>query len=80
MIVYSSTKKGFLSDVLDGYVEDKILTSFVKEVGHATGKREVDSWRKSLPYMSNVINDPVKHPFSATLSEDSWRGIRLVAC
>lgn len=58
MIVYSSDKKGFLSDVLSGQVEQQILTSFVRETGHTTGKSEVNSWRKSMPYMSNVINDP----------------------
>ncbi len=57
MIVYSSNKKGFLSDVLSGQVEQQILTSFVREMGHTTGKSEVNSWRKSMPYMSNVIND-----------------------
>ncbi|MDP2685508.1 MAG: DUF2075 domain-containing protein [bacterium] len=57
MIVYSSNKKGFLSDVLNGQVEQQILTSFVREMGHTTGKSEINSWRKSMPYMSNVIND-----------------------
>lgn len=57
MIVYSSNKKEFLSDVLSGQVEQHILTSFVREMGHTTGKSEVNSWRKSLPYMSIVIND-----------------------
>jgi len=57
MIVYSSNKKDFLSDVLGGEVEQQILTSFVRELGHSTGKREIASWRNSMPYMSNVIND-----------------------
>ena len=57
MIVYSSNKKDFLSDVLNGQVEQQILTSFVREMGHTTGKSEINSWRKSMPYMSNVIND-----------------------
>ena len=57
MIVYSSNKKDFLSDVLDGQVEQQILTSFVREMGHTTGKREINAWRNSMPYMSNVIND-----------------------
>jgi len=57
MIVYSSNKKDFLSDVLSGQVEQQILTSFVREMGHTTGKSEINSWRKSMPYMSNVIND-----------------------
>ncbi|MDA1169282.1 MAG: DUF2075 domain-containing protein [bacterium] len=58
MIVYSSTKAGFLSDVLAGQVEKQILTSFVRELGHSTGKSELASWRGSMPYMSNVVNDP----------------------
>ncbi len=58
MIVYSSTKKGFLLDVLAGHVEKQILTSFVRELGHTTGKSELASWRHSMPYMSNVVNHP----------------------
>lgn len=58
MIVYQSTKSGFLKDVLAGQVEKQILTSFVRELGHSTGKSELASWRGSMPYMSNVINDP----------------------
>lgn len=57
MIVYSKTKKEFLDDVMTGEVEQTILTSFVREVGHSTGKQEVMSWRNSMPYISNVIND-----------------------
>ena len=56
MIVYSKTKKEFLNDVLNGEVEKQILSSFVRELGHTTGKAEIASWRNSMPYMSNVIN------------------------
>lgn len=58
MIVYSSTKRGFLRDVLSGQVEQQILASFVRETGRSTSKNEINSWSKSMPYMSNVINDP----------------------
>ncbi len=57
MIVYSSTKKGFLNDVLTGYIDKQILSSSVRELGHSTGKNEQEAWRGSMPYMSNVIND-----------------------
>jgi len=57
MIVYQSTKRGFLNDVLAGDVEKQILTSFVRELGHSTGRSELESWRRSMPYMSIVIND-----------------------
>lgn len=58
MIVYSSTKKGFLDDVLGGYVEKQILSSFIRELGHSTGKSEVRSWKESMQYMSNIMYDP----------------------
>lgn len=58
MIVYSSTKLGFLHDVLTGDIDKTILTSFVREMGHSTGKSELKSWRNSMPYMSNILSDP----------------------
>lgn len=58
MIVYSSTKKDFVADVMANQIEKTILTSFVRELGHSTGKSEVASWRDSMMYMNNVISDP----------------------
>lgn len=58
MIIYKSTKEGFLNDVLAGDIENVVLNSFVRETGYKTGAREVRSWRNSMPYMSNVLNDP----------------------
>ena len=58
MIVYSSTKKGFVADVMTNQIEKTILSSFVREMGHSTGKAEVESWRNSMLYMNNVISDP----------------------
>jgi len=58
MIVYSSTKKNFVIDVVTNQIEKTILTSFVRELGHSTGKAEVASWRNSMQYMNNIISDP----------------------
>ena len=58
MIIYKSTKQGFLNDVLAGDIENVVLNSFVRETGYRTSIREVRSWRNSMPYMSNVLNDP----------------------
>lgn len=58
MIVYSSTKKNFVIDVVTNQIEKTILTSFVREMGHSTGKAEVASWRNSMQYMNNIISDP----------------------
>ncbi len=58
MIVYSSTKKEFINDVLGGYVDTKIFASYVKETGHSTSNQEQESWRNSMQYMKNVMDDP----------------------
>lgn len=58
MIVYSSTKKNFVADVLTNQIEKTILTSFIREMGHATGKSEIASWKNSMVYMNNIISDP----------------------
>ncbi|MFA5776197.1 MAG: DUF2075 domain-containing protein [Patescibacteria group bacterium] len=57
MIVYSSTKSNFIVDVATNQIEKTILTSFVRELGHSTGRAEVASWRNSMLYMNNVISD-----------------------
>lgn len=58
MIIYSATKKDFVIDVMTNQIEKTILSSFVRETGHSTGKSEVASWRNSMMYMNNIISDP----------------------
>ncbi|NTW27669.1 MAG: DUF2075 domain-containing protein [Candidatus Moranbacteria bacterium] len=58
MIIYSATKKDFVIDVLTNQIEKTILSSFVREMGHSTGKSEVASWKNSMMYMHNVVIDP----------------------
>lgn len=58
MIIYSATKKDFVIDVMTNQIEKTILSSFVREMGHSTGKSEVASWRNSMMYMSNIVSDP----------------------
>ncbi len=58
MIVYSSSKKGFMTDVMTNQIEKTILTSFVRELGHSTGKSEIRSWHNSMMYMDKIISDP----------------------
>lgn len=57
MIIYSSTKKEFINDVLYGYIDTKILNSYVRETGHSTSNQEQESWRNSMQYMKDVISD-----------------------
>lgn len=58
MIIYQASKNQFIADVLQNEIEKKILISFVRETGRSTGKSEIDSWRNSMMYMNNIINDP----------------------
>lgn len=57
MITYSSTKSGFLNDVLNNDYKEKILGSLVRETGISVGKKEQNSW-DSLRYMSEIVHDP----------------------
>lgn len=56
MIVYRSTKQGFIDDVNNYPIEDVILKKFESELKRTTGEREIESWRNSLPYMSQVLS------------------------
>ena len=57
MIVYSSTKKEFLNNVNNYPIEDVILKKFEEKLQRTTGQSEIESWRDSLPYMSQVLSD-----------------------
>jgi DUF2075 family protein len=57
MIVYSSSKKDFISNVNDFAVEDIILKNFQDKLKRTTGKSEIESWKDSLPYMAQVLSD-----------------------
>lgn len=57
MITYSSTKTGFLNDILNDNYQEKILGSLIREVGIRVGVKEQESW-KSLRYMSEIVHDP----------------------
>jgi DUF2075 family protein len=64
MIVYSETKKDFLSDVLSGLIKDKIHDSLKKKLGHSVGTSELSSYQNSMMFMNNVLSD-------AAIPEDS---------
>jgi len=57
MIVYSSTKKGFLDDVMSNDIGNKILWAFHDKLGHSTSLNEIRSWENSMQYMSRILDD-----------------------
>ncbi len=57
MIVYQSTKEGFLADVLANEIDTKIDAAFYNHLGRHTSPNEVLSWTNSMMHMSQVLND-----------------------
>lgn len=57
MIVYHKTKSDFLEDVLEGNISDVIHSQYFNKLGRHTSKNEVLSWKNSMMYMNNVLND-----------------------
>ncbi len=57
MILYSATKSDFRNDVTTNLIEDKITSLFKLKFGRRVGPSETQSWRNSLMYMSNILED-----------------------
>lgn len=57
MIVYASTKTEFRQDVLNNQIEARILDAYQRHLGHSTSQSEIDSWKNSMQYMSNALED-----------------------
>jgi len=57
MIVYQSTKEGFLADVLNNEIDTKINQAFYEHLGRHTSPNEVLSWANSMMHMGNVLRD-----------------------
>lgn len=57
MIVYQSTKLNFTQDVITNNIENVILDIFKKKIGCNTSKSEINSWKNSMMYMENILQD-----------------------
>jgi len=68
MIVYSSSKSGFLSDMDSGDIENKILKLMENKCGKKVGKNEVLSWKNSLPFMERALRGTHEVPDDAGIS------------
>jgi len=58
MIVYQSTKDGFLNDVLSNDIDTIIHNAYFERLGRHTSQNEVISWSNSMMYMNNILADP----------------------
>lgn len=57
MQVYAANKLEFMDDVRDNVIETKILEVFKRNLGHSTTTSEIASWKNSMMYMKNVLED-----------------------
>jgi DUF2075 family protein len=57
VIVYQSTKAGFLDDAFKKDIEEVILSAFRSRTGRTVGRAELRSWKESLLAMAKVLND-----------------------
>lgn len=57
MIVYSSTKAQFQTDVMTNDIGNIVYDAYKNATGRMTKKSEVDSWINSLPFMERVLAD-----------------------
>ncbi|AOW10536.1 DUF2075 domain-containing protein [Flavobacterium gilvum] len=57
MIVYQNSKKSFIEDVISNNIENVIHDFFQQKLGQKTTSGEISSWKNSMQYMNNVLND-----------------------
>jgi hypothetical protein len=57
MIVYKSTKQGFLTDVFGHDIEEVVLDAYRTATRRRPSPGEIRSWASSLVYMAKALND-----------------------
>lgn len=57
MIIYQNTKGGFIEDVRNGYIADKIEEEFEKHNISHSNQAEYRAWANSLMFMRNALDD-----------------------
>lgn len=57
MIVYHTTKEGFMADILSNDIDQIIHDAFYERLGRHTSGSEVQSWKHSLTIMHAIIVD-----------------------
>lgn len=58
MIVYQSTKDGFLRDVLTNDISNIIHNAYFERLGRYTSRNEVLAWSNSMMYMNTILSEP----------------------
>ncbi len=58
MIIYQATKEGFLNDILSNDIENIVRQELLDKGNKRVGASELNSYKNSLMYMGNVLQDP----------------------
>ena len=58
MLIYESTKAGFLADCDDRVIHDVVASNFRKRTERYESQAEFRAWQGSLPPMASVLRDP----------------------
>ena len=58
MLVYTANKAVFIQHVTRNEIDGRIEQAFKAQHGHTVSNSELVSWRNSMQYMMNVLNDP----------------------
>jgi uncharacterized protein len=57
MLVYTAKKDAFLEEVRGNQIQNVILRELKRKTGAGAAPNEIASWRNSLQFMANVLND-----------------------
>ena len=57
MIIYENTKGGFIDDIRNGFIADKIQESFKSHNLSHNNEAEYRAWSNSLMFMRSVLDD-----------------------
>jgi DUF2075 family protein len=58
MLIYQSTKQGFLADYNDRVIEEVVAQSFLDRTKRYAPEGDYRAWRGSLPHMAKILADP----------------------
>lgn len=57
MLIYAEKKKDFMLHVRDNDISGIVANQLKEKMGRSVGKSELRSWRNSLQYMRNILDD-----------------------
>lgn len=57
MLVYTANKATFIQHVDRNEIDERILQAFIEKHGRSVARSEIVSWRQSMQYMRNILQD-----------------------